>query len=238
MWVLVLFALAFLSPSALISQTSYGSINGTIRDATGAVVPGAQVTLTNPDTGVKATRETNASGNFVFVNISPGNYTLSVQASGFAKAEEPLFAVRVNDAQTHDVTLKLGNLAETIEVKAEAPMLQQSTSELGTVINEEAVKDLPLNGRNISQLLTLTPGATPISTAQGSTGGTGFNAPVALPGSSFIEPSINGQWNRSNMYTLDGIINHWFFGASWAVLPIIDAVQEFKVQSHNDKAEY
>jgi outer membrane receptor protein involved in Fe transport len=238
MWVLVLFALAYLFPSALISQTSYGSINGTIRDATGAVVPGAQVTLTNPDTGAKATRETNASGNFVFVNISPGNYTLSVQASGFAKAEEPLFAVRVNDAQTHDVTLKLGNLAETIEVKEEAPMLQQSTSELGTVINEEAVKDLPLNGRNISQLLTLTPGATPISTAQGSSGGTGFNAPVALPGSSFIEPSINGQWNRSNMYTLDGIINHWFFGASWAVLPIIDAVQEFKVQSHNDKAEY
>jgi len=85
--------MAYLFPSALISQTSYGSVNGTVRDSTGAVVPGAQVTLTNPDTGAKTARETNASGIFVFVNISPGNYTLSVQAQGFAKAEEPVFAV-------------------------------------------------------------------------------------------------------------------------------------------------
>lgn len=236
--VFLLLVLAFAAPPALISQTSYGSINGTVRDASGAVVPAAQVTLTSADTGAKMTRETNASGIYVFVNVSPGNYTLSVEAKGFARAQEPVFALRVNDDQTHDIAMKIGNVAETVEVTATAQMLQQSTSELGTVIDEAAVRDLPLNGRNFSQLLTLTPGATPISTAQGSGGGTGFNAPVALPGSSFTLPSINGQWNRSNMYLLDGIINHWFFGASWAVLPIVDAVQEFKVQSHNDKAEY
>lgn len=238
-WIFVLCTLLtlVLAPPALISQTSYGSINGTVRDASGGAIPGAQVTLVNADTAVTVTRETNASGIYVFATVVPGNYTLSVEAKGFSKAQQPVFSVGVNDTQTHDVSMKVGNLAETIEVTAAAPMLQQSTSELGTVVNEQAVKDLPLNGRNISQLLTLTPGATPISTAQGSTGGTGFNAPVALPGSAFVEPSINGQWNRSNMYTLDGIINHWFFGASWAVLPIVDAVQEFKVQSHNDKAE-
>lgn len=235
-WLFVLILVGCLSPTAVIGQSS-GSINGTIRDASAGTVPGAQVTLTNTDTSVVATRETNANGVYVFVNVAPGNYKLEVEAKGFSKAQEPAFSVGVNDTQTHDVSLKVGNIAETVEVTAAAPMLQQSTSELGTVVNEQAVKDLPLNGRNISQLLTLTPGATPISTAQGSSGGTGFNAPVALPGSSFTEPSINGQWNRSNMYTLDGVINHWFFGASWAVLPIIDAVQEFKVQSHNDKAE-
>ena len=234
--VLALFALAFLFPAALLSQTSYGSINGTVRDASAAVIPSAQVTLTNVGTGVKATRETNASGVYVFVNVAPGNYTLNVQAKGFSTAEESAFPLRVNDVQTHDLTLTVGAVTETVEVTAEAALLQQSTSELGTVINEEAVKDLPLNGRNFSQLLTLTPGATPVSTAQGADGGTSFNAPLALPGSAFTLPSINGQWNRSNMYMLDGIVNHWFFGQSWAVLPIVDAVQEFKVQSHNDKS--
>jgi len=236
-WVLVVIALACSCPPVF-CQTSYGSINGTVRDVSGGAIPGAQVTLTNADTGVSAARETNASGVYVFVNVPPGNYTLAVEAKGFARAQEPRFVIGVNDTLTHDINMRVGNVSETVEITAEAPLLQQSTSELGTVINEEAVKDLPLNGRNISQLLTLTPGATPISTAQGTSGGTDFNAPVALPGSAFTLPSINGQWNRSNMYLLDGIINHWFFGASWAVLPIVDAVQEFKVQSHNDKAEY
>ena len=77
-----------------------------------------------------------------------------------------------------------------------------------------------------------------MNTAQGNGGGTGFNAPLALPGSTFTIPSINGQWNRSNMFLLDGIVNEFFFGSSYAILPIVDAVQEFKVQSHNDKAEY
>jgi outer membrane receptor protein involved in Fe transport len=236
--VVLVLMLGCLSAPALLAQTSYATINGTVRDPSGAVVPGAQVTLANADTGVKVTRETNASGFYVFVNVPPGNYTLSVQAQGFSTAETPVFPVRVNDTQTHDVTLTVGAVAETVEVRAEAALLQQSTSELGTVIGEEAVRDLPLNGRNFSQLLTLTPGATPISTAQGAGGGTSFNAPVALPGSAFTLPSIHGQWNRSNMYMLDGLPNHWFFGQSWAVLPIVDALQEFKVQAHNDKAEF
>lgn len=225
-------------PPALVGQTSYGAVNGTVYDAAQAVVPDAQVTLTNVDTGVRFTRQTNANGFYVFVTVPPGNYTLSVRTEGFATAELPVFALGVNDTKTHNVTLRVGAVTETVEVTAEAGLLQQSTSELGTVINETAVRDLPLNGRNFSQLLTLTPGATPISTAQGSGGGTSFNAPVALPGSAFTLPSIHGQWNRSNMYLLDGIVNHWFFGASWAVLPIVDAIQEFKVQAHNDKSEY
>ena len=176
--VCILFALlAYLVPPASISQSSYGSINGTVRDASAAVVPGAQVTLTNVETGVKTVRETNANGVFVFINVPPGNYSLGVQAKGFSTAEEPAFALRVNDTQTHDIQLTVGAVSETVEVTAEAALLQQSTSELGTVINEEAVKDLPLNGRNFSQLLTLTPGATPVSTAQGSGGGTGFQRP-------------------------------------------------------------
>ncbi len=234
----VLGAFACICLSPLRGQTSYGSVNGSVTDPSGGSVASAKATLINVGTAVATVRETNASGNYVFRNVPPGNYTLSVTAKGFAKAEEPAFAVSVNDTQTHDFSLRVGDISQTVEVTAQAALLQQSSSELGTVISQESVKDLPLNGRNFSQLLTLTPGATPVSTAQGTGGGTGFNAPVALPGSAFVLPSINGAWNRSNMYMLDGIINHWFFGASWAALPIVDAVQEFKVQSHNDKAEF
>ncbi len=220
------------------AQTAYGSINGTVTDSSESVIPAAKVTLTNVATQVQTDAETNANGYYVFINIVPGTYSLSVTAEGFSRAVEPEFALNVNQTRTHDFALSVGAVTEIIEVVAESALLQQSTSELGTAITEEAVKDLPLNGRNYSQLLTLTPGATPVSTAQGNGGGTSFNAPVALPGSSFALPSINGAWNRSNMNLLDGVINHWFFGQSWAVLPIVDAVQEFKVQSHNDKAEY
>ena len=235
---LALLAAVCLAGGTAYGQTAYGSINGTVTDSTQSVIPAAAVTLTNAGTQAQSEVQTNANGYFIFVNVVPGSYSLTVEADGFNRAVEQQFELNVNQTRTHDFSLTVGAVTETIEVVAEAALLQQSTSELGTAITEEAVKDLPLNGRNYSQLLTLTPGATPVSTAQGNGGGTSFNAPVALPGSSFALPSINGAWNRSNMNLLDGVINHWFFGQSWAVLPIVDAVQEFKVQSHNDKAEY
>ena len=227
-----------LLPGALLGQTISGAVNGIVRDESGAMVPNAKVALKNEATGIEVLVETNSSGYYNFVNVQPAIYTLSVSASGFKKALQARFAVGVNQTVTHDFSLTIGEVTQTIEVSAEAALLQQSTSELGTVIGEQAVKELPLNGRNFTQLLTLTPGATPVNTAQGNAGGTGFNAPLALPGSTFVIPSINGQWNRSNMFLLDGIVNEFFFGSSYAILPIIDAVQEFKVQSHNDKAEY
>ena len=236
--ILALLGALVLHASSAFGQTAYGSVNGTVTDASESVIPAAVVTLTNVETQVQTDSQTNANGYFLFINVVPGTYSLSVAADGFNRAVEQQFSLNVNQTRTHDFALSVGAVTETIEVVAEAALLQQSTSELGTAITEEAVKDLPLNGRNYSQLLTLTPGATPVSTAQGNGGGTSFNAPVALPGSTFSLPSINGAWNRSNMNLLDGVINHWFFGQSWAVLPIVDAVQEFKVQSHNDKAEY
>jgi Carboxypeptidase regulatory-like domain/TonB dependent receptor-like, beta-barrel len=227
-----------ISPSVTFAQTTSGTVNGVVKDETGAVVPNADAILKNEATGVEVVVKTNPSGYYVFVNVQPGTYTVSVKVSGFKTALQPKFAVGVNQTATHDFTLSVGEVTQTIEVTAEGALIQQSTSELGTVVTEQAVKDLPLNGRNFTQLLTLTPGATPVNTAQGNGGGTGFNAPLALPGSTFIIPSVNGQWNRTNLFLLDGIVNEFFFGSSYAILPIIDAVQEFKVQSHNDKAEY
>src|SRR5207248_8303686 len=106
------------------------------------------------------------------------------------------------------------------------------------VITEEAVHDLPLNGRNFTQLLTLTPGATPVSTAQGSSVGFQDAGITGIPGSSFAKPALHGQENRSTLYYLDGIFNTDLRGPVYGVLPIVDVVREFKVQSHNEKTEF
>ena len=163
------------------------------------MVPGTKVTLSNVATGAEAGAEANVSGYFVFVNVQPGNYTLVAEQSGFKTAVLPTFNVGVNQTVTQNLSLQVGAVTETIEVMAQAEQLQQSTSELGTVIGVKAVEDLPLNGRNFTQLLTLTPGATPISTAQSNGIGSHDLANVGVPGASFSNPSIHGQWNRMNI---------------------------------------
>ena len=224
--------------AAVFAQSTSGGVNGTITDTTGAVVPGTSVTLSNVGTGVEVTSGSNASGFFVFVNVQPGNYTLVAEQAGFKTALLPTFNVGVNQTVTQNLSLEVGNVTETIEVMAQAEQLQQSTSELGTVIGVKAIEDLPLNGRNFTQLLTLTPGATPVSTAQSSGIGSHDLANVGVPGASFSNPSIHGQWNRMNIHLLDGVNNTNYIGNMYVIPPIIDAIEEFKVQSHNDKAEF
>lgn len=233
-----LLAAGLLAALPALPQSTLGSVNGTITDATGASVPGTSVALSNVGTGVEATAEANASGFFVFVNVQPGNYTLVAEQAGFKTAVLPIFSVGVNQTLTQNLVLQVGEVTETIEVAAQAEQLQQSTSELGTIIGVKTVEDLPLNGRNFTQLLTLTPGATPVSTAQSSGIGSNDLANVGVPGASFSNPSIHGQWNRMNIHLLDGLNNTNFIGNMYVIPPIIDAIQEFKVQSHNDKAEF
>lgn len=235
-----LFSVLTLSFSSMLpAQTASGEVNGTITDRTGAAVPGATVTLSNQGTGIADKVQTNASGNFVFINVQPGSYVLNVEAQGFKTTRFAGFTLAVNQVLTQNATLDVGSLNESVTVTAEAPQLQQSTAELGTVISEQAVKDLPLNGRNFTQLMILTPGANPVSTAQGS-GGVGFQDAgiTGIPNTAFFKPSLHGQQNRSVLYYLDGIINTDFRGSIYGFLPIIDTVQEFKVQSHDPKAEF
>src|SRR5256885_9446874 len=121
--------------------------------------------------------------------------------------------------------------------RSEAAMLEASRSDLGTVIPDRAVNDLPLNGRNFTQLLTLTPGVTPVSTAQNKSIGC-CEGNVGIPGSGFSDASFHGQENRSKLYFFDGIINTNIRGPTYIVIPNIDLVQEFKVVGHDAKAEY
>lgn len=227
----------------LLALSTYGhaqtaQISGRIVDATGAVLPNAVVTMTNVDTKVSRLTETNQSGNYNLTLLPPGNYSLLAAKAGFSSVTEQHIVLNVDQSMSLEVTLAIGSVSETVEVSSNAELLQATTSDLGTVIDERAVHDLPLNGRNFTQLLTLTPGATPVSVSQGANTGTDDGSAVALPGSSYSNPSINGQQNRSTLFLYDGVVNTDFRTSVYTVLPIIDAVAEFKIVSHNDDPAY
>ncbi len=223
----------------LLGQIGTGQVNGTVTDPQGAAVPAATARLVNQATNISTQVVSNDRGYYLFANVQPGTYTLSIEMKGFRSAQLPAFAVGVNQTVTQDVKLTVGAVTETVTVTGEAELIQQSSAELGSVITSKPVADLPLNGRNFTMLLTLTPGATPINTAQASNIGTGDDgSTTGIPGSAFTMPSVQGQWNRSVTYFMDGIINTDFRVSTYGLLPNPDLVQEFEVQSHNDKVEY
>ncbi|MCI0623485.1 MAG: carboxypeptidase regulatory-like domain-containing protein [Acidobacteria bacterium] len=230
LWVSVL-----LVPSnTTLAQTSTASINGTVRDASGSIIPNAEVVLTNTQTNVERKAPTNDVGVYVFLNIIPGEYRLQASKTGFKTSKQSAFTLVVNQTATFDVTLEVGEISQEVTVEAVGAEIQSSTAELGAVVAKQQVVDLPLNGRNFTQLLSLTPGVAPVSVSQNAGG---FGASVTS-GAAIQFPSVNGQNNRSNFFLLDGINNQGSFTSTYAVPPIIDTIQEFKVQSHNDQAEF
>jgi outer membrane receptor protein involved in Fe transport len=232
------FLLLLLAGSA-VAQVSTASINGVIRDPTGAVVPDATIVLTNVDTSVARTSTANNAGAYGFVSIPPGNYTIESSAKGFSSQKLGPFILAVGQAATFDFALTVGTETQVVNVTSAAAQLDVTNANLGTVISTQQVNDLPLNGRNFTALLALTPGVVAISTAQNGTNiaGGGFGSAIAL-GSDYTFPAINGQSNRSDYFLADGLPNYAAINSTYAVAPIIDAIQEFKVVSHTDDAEY
>jgi hypothetical protein len=222
------------SPTQALGQGATGALNGTVVDPTSAVIPGAKVTLKNLDTQVEQEAVTNNAGRYVFVAIPPGRYTIEVTKEGFKVSATSEFTLAVNQTLTTDVHLEVGTATQQVTVQTTEANVETTTTELGTAIEQNEVTSLPLNGRNFTQLLALTPGVSPISTGQNAGGGNNF-AGSAI--GSFTFPSVNGQGNRSNMFLLDGFTDYGFIG-NYAIAPIIDDIQEFKVQSHNDSSAY
>ncbi len=232
-----LLAILMILSSAIMGQTSSGEVNGSVSDQTGAAISSATVKLINQGTRIETQATLNKDGRFTFVNVKPGIYVLRVEAQGFKSAQTQSFNVAVSQTVTQDVGLSIGDVSQTVEVSGVSELVQRSSVELGAVISEREVQDLPLNGRNFTQLLTLTPGVTPVSTSQNRNVG-GVEGNVGIPGSGFSDPSFHGQQNRSKLYFYDGIINTNIRGPTYIVIPNIDAVQEFKVVGHDAKAEF
>ena len=226
------YALLFYVAYGLWAQAPTGQLTGTVTDPSGAVIAGANITLTNTATNTRRETGTNQSGIFTLAALPPGIYNLQVEAKGFPKQVREGIELQVGQVAQTDFTLQLGNLAETVQVTGGAPVLQSETAELGTVIENRRIVELPLNGRNYLQLVSLAPGAT-------------TNGPASSQGQQRMGGSRNafalnvaGQRVHYNHYLLDGIENTDPNFNTYLLLPSIDALEEFKVESGIFQAEY
>ena len=220
-----------LSTGALYAQT-FGEITGIVTDASGAVMSGASITLTNTNTN--ALRQTTATdaGAYTFPSVPPGSYTLKAEAKGFKTSISEPFRVQVQQAVRVDVVLQVGQASESVEVTANVALLQSENSTLGTVIENKVVTELPLNGRQYLNLVALTPNTNVLSPVAGQAGSRlgGERAQQAI--------SAGGQRIFYDYYTLDGVNNMDVNFNSYVALPSIDAIQEFKVQIGVYPAEF
>jgi Carboxypeptidase regulatory-like domain len=150
--------LCALSATAIFAQTQTATVRGVITDRSNAVVPGARVTLTNVDQNRPYGTITNNAGEYFLAQMSPSHYTLSVQAAGLKEYQQTGLTLEVAQLAVLDVMLEVGPSTEVVEVNAEAPLLETGDATLDAVVNSKSAEALPLNGRNILQLIALTPG--------------------------------------------------------------------------------
>jgi hypothetical protein len=214
-------------------QGTSASLTGNVTDPSGAAVPGAIVTVTNIDTNLTQSTKTNSIGVYLIKPLPIGNYTLAIDAAGFARYVQKGIVLTVDQAATQDVRLKVGaGKAETISVTADAELINTSSAELGTTVGEAAIVELPLNGRDPSSLVLLAPGTANVIQHGGEGIQTGFSFPTETGASS------NGGRQGSTFYMLDGISNMDNYNDLTAPFPNADATQEFKVISNNFSAVY
>jgi hypothetical protein len=218
------------SSLSLHGQSTYGTVDGSVTDPSGAALPGAQVTLTNKGTQEKHTQVTGGEGSYQFVNVIPGEYRLDIEKSGFKHFARPNVTVQVQQDTHIDAALTVGQVSETVEVTSESPLLQAETSSLGQVVEERKANELPLNGRNIFNLITISPAAI----AQGGSGA----SPVGQNPFSWGNYQIGGSFANQGAEYLDGQpLNIGYINLP-IIIPTQDSVGEYKVQTNNQGAEW
>ena len=212
------------------AQEVTASITGTVTDPSGAAVAGANVTATSQERGVTFTAVTNDSGLYRVSQLPVGTYALKVEKSGFALASRPAFVLTLNQVARIDITMKVGQASETVEVTGAAPVMKTDTTQVDTIINAATNDNLPLASRNYVQLTLLAPGSVstdPSSFNNGNnTGGYGGR------------PLINGNREQSNNFLLDGMDNNQVSDNLLGYTPAPDAIQEFNLITNNAPAEF
>jgi hypothetical protein len=216
-------------PAMLFAQGASGRIVGRVSDPTGAVLSGVKVTLANEATNVSRSGQTNDSGDFSFVEVVPGTYTVQFELTGFKKNLQKSVIVDVNQVVTLNSTLQIGGSQETVEVTSEAPQVDTTSTQLGAVINDRSVNELPLNTRDTYQFLQLQPG---VQSQLGSSGS--LFAGSDDPGS----VSVNGGRTRANNFSVNGGDANDQFVNTPTIEPTPDAVAEFRVITNTFDAEY
>jgi hypothetical protein len=231
------FGLCLGSAHPLRAQVAGGTLSGTITDPSGAAVPNAEVVIKNSATGITRNVSTNAEGFYTAVNLLPGEYEITVSATGFNTGVKKGITINVGSQPVFNMALQIGTVANSVEVSTEAPTIQLTSSDISATVNATTVRELPLNGRSWTDLAALQPGVSTIQTqpsfATGADrGNRGFGQQL----------TISGARPQQNNYRLDGIsLNDYANGAPGSVLGGnmgVDAIQEFSVLTSNYSAEY
>ncbi len=221
---------ALLLSSPLSAQSTFGSVSGTVSDASGSSVPDVAVTLTNVGTTAKQTITTGGDGSYTFVNVVPGQYLLEADKAGFKHVKREGVVVQVQQGVRIDIGMEVGAVSQTVEVTGETPLLQPNSSSLGQVMEQRQTNEIPLNGRNVFNLITLSPAAI----AQGGSGGT----PVGQNPFSWGNYQVGGSFANESAEYLDGQpLNIGYINLP-IIIPTQDSIAEFKVQYNNLGAEW
>src|SRR5580658_217370 len=226
---LTLFLVALLTVSNVAAQQITGSIRGTVSDPSGAVVEAATVTAKQIETGLTRVAITDRQGEYVLVELPIGHYQLEIQAQGFQTYMQQGISLDINQTATVIVHLRVGSETQQVEVTADAELIQNTVSSLGQTVMEREILDLPLDGRNFSQLGLLQPGVVPLTPGLLEAGG---------PARANQAYAVDGQRPESNNFLIDGADNVNAVDAGFVLKPPIDAIAEFRILTHNANAEF
>ena len=223
-------ALFISSGTAAFAQVDTGSILGTVTDTSGGVVPNAKVTITQEGTQISQTSVTRSDGSFVFTPIKIGAYTVDVEFTGFQRARRTGVVVNIQQQVVVNFSLTPGELTQTVEVQAIAPLLQTQSGSVSQVVNAQEINNLPLSGRNYNFLARLSAGVTHSQPEGRGLANTGWFA-------------ANGTRPAQNNFLLDGIDNNsnnvdFLSGAAYVLKPPVDALGEFNMQTSSFSAEF
>jgi len=223
-------SLVVLCSALAFGQSTYGSVTGSVTDPSGAAVGGATVTLTNSGTSEKHTQTTSDQGTYSFVNVIPGTYRIDIEKGGFKRFSHPDVVVQVQLDTRVDASLAVGAASEVVEVTSETTLLQTESASLGQVVEQRKANELPLNGRNIFNLITISPAAV----AQGGSGA----SPVGQNPFSWGNYQIGGSFANQGAEYLDGQpLNIGYINLP-IIIPTQDSIGEYKVQTNNQGAEW
>ncbi len=223
----VLCALLLLTAGFGFSQAVNGTLLGTVTDSSGAIIPNAKVTVTEVNTGVNRSGQTNESGNYTFPDMAPGQYAVTVEVSGFKKETRKDIALTVNSSTRIDVQMTPGNITETVEVTGAPPLLQTDRADTGAQLDVVQTASLPLGtNRNYQSLLNLVPGTTRAS----------FQHSQFFNASSSLQTQVNGQMRQGNSYQIEGIDNNERTGLLQIIVPPLEAIQAVDVSTSNYEA--
>lgn len=229
---LALFAILTVLPAS--AQVSTAELSGTLIDPSGAAITTGKVIATDIATNQDHESAVNSSGSYSIILLPPGDYRVSAEAPGFRKLIQNGITLQIAQKAKLDLTLELGNLNQTVEVTGQAPLLESESSSVGTVVNEQLVNSLPLNGRNFIQLATLSPGVNGVGYSASGTIMSGTRPDDRRPGTEIF---ANGNREGSNNFLYDGIDDNERLTLSIVLRPAVEAVREFKIQTNMYSAD-